>query len=342
MGRRRYKTSRRRMRRRSMRMSANLMVYKNPFSLATTNPKIPDGKCMLSAGQRLQVTRELVNDSVAPMEILLYPGLQNGLTAVGVDATGNGELALTGQLNSQTLRYSNHVRYDPTAGDTAIEQIGARVAAWRIVSQGVKLSLVNNFDENDGWWEAVRIQANNDSDHWTVASGIDGAGVTTYNRFTSIPDWTTLGIATRNLIEHPSYKSGKLRDIGKQRFQLKPHMLDHDFVRIGESVATGGYVGTTAAVYDKTDASGVELDRFIDENQDNSYDMLLIRIHGRPGAVSPTRILSHLVCNQEIMYSEDSPLARFHNVGKKEASFDSVKASHQRSVAAATPTSMQM
>lgn len=318
-------------------MSANLTVYKNPFSTATTNPKIPDGKCMLSAGQRLQATTELVNDTDAPMEILLYPGLTNGLSANSVVGTNNIHVPLTGNPNFQTMGYSNHAEFGVNQSNLTLEQTGPSIAAWRIVSQGVKLSLVNNFDENDGWWECVRVQAQRDPDHWTVIAGELGDGTA----YRTVPDWASLGFANRNLIEHPSYKSGKLRDIGKQRFQLKPHMLDHDFVRLAKDHPHSNAIDDALQLeYNKPVGDNTTLTDYINEVQDNSYDMIFIRIHGRPSASGPTRILSHLVCNQELMYGEDSPLARFHNVGTKEKAFDAAKTSLQRNVAASTPTSM--
>ncbi len=43
-------------------------------------------------------------------------------------------------------------------------------AKWRTVSQAAVLKLVNSTDENDGWWESVRLSEPLGENEWMVTT----------------------------------------------------------------------------------------------------------------------------------------------------------------------------
>jgi len=261
--------------------SSCLAVYNNPFSTATTNPKIPDGKVYSSAGVRLQAVQELVNDSSESMDILLFPGLSNGLI---VSSTSSG----TPAGDPYSIPYRDHGRISATAGQYG--QVSAPIHKWRLVSQALKVTLVNNSDENDGWFEAIRIQGSDDSGFGASTR----AGESPSTGFIGAGGASTMPANTStNLVEHPTYVTGKLRDIHRYMFHLMPQGNDHEF-----------------NIIPREPASSLE---FVKSQLDNeSFDMVFIRVHGRTGS-APTRLMLHVVSNQEVVYDEASFMTRYHS-----------------------------
>jgi len=270
-----------------------LAVYHNPFSTATTNPKIPDGKVYASTGVRLQSVTEFQNDATDTMDILLFPGLSNGVCL----QNGPG-------LGINHMPYRDHGRFST---DSQPVSVGAAIHKWRLVSQALKISLINNSDENDGWWEAIRVQGGPDS---AFSATLD---------VTTDPDTLFIGAGTStvfpavsatSLVEHPTYCTGKLRDIHRYMFHLMPQGNDHDFNIVPRT------------------PSALEFNSHQIDNE--AYDMIFIRVHGRTGA-QPTRLMLHCVSNQEIIYDEQSFMTRYHNNSPGNSQyFDRAKRSRQQ------------
>jgi hypothetical protein len=276
-------------------------VYFDPFSTATTNPKIPDGKCTLSAGQRFQTVSEYVtNSSEGTLEFTLFAGIQTGLTVFKSNLDIDPDATMTAEFKP----YNNHAALTaypgllPTDPVKIATDFGEKIAKWRCVSQALRLTLTNNSDENDGWFEAIRY-THTDDPLFYEPIGLPA----TFQSGNKYP--ITVAVQERefnnddgqtNMVEHPSYISGKLRDLHTYVFQLRAQNTDHPFREINKQY-----------FYPTNDK---ELnDDFIDK----SFDIIRIRIHGRPGSATPTRILAHVVCNQEIMYEAGSSMARFHS-----------------------------
>jgi hypothetical protein len=99
---------------------------------------------------------------------------------------------------------------------------------------------------------------------------------------------TELNAAVTNnntqMIDQPSYVTGKLKDIHKFVFQSRPDGLNHDFNSNTDTL-------------------------------DNGFDCVLIRITGRTVAgadTNVTKLMCHVVSNQEIVYKSTYALSRFH------------------------------
>lgn len=308
-----------------------LAVYVNPWSTATTNPKIPDGKCRLSTGLRLQAVREYLNDDNGEMEFIIFPGCACGLSANNKTVDGETEVAESYEGVADLL-YENHGTFTYLAEgewNTYTQEKTAAIAKWRLVSQAVRFTLINNADENDGWFEAIRFDLTNDYGKLNVKHNGQGAtpgaggsawvspgkgavgGNATGDTFDNIYD--NIG----NLVEHPSYISGKLRDIHRYQFQLRAIDSDHDFRNVDRQY----YIHNDARMGDSPPEAPVALESLSHEAKemkdalvDLSYDFIYVRIHGRPAAegVNPTRIMTHCVANQEIMYEQGSAFSRYH------------------------------
>lgn len=287
----------------STRLRQQLATYYNPFSTATTNPKIPDGKAYHSAGIRLQAVKEFVMSTGNTLDLLLFPGLSNGLIVAKQDPA-----------STRYMPYQSHGRF--VGNTTLMEQpVETTISSWRVVSQGLKITLTNNSDENDGWWEAIRVQPGFASSFGMVNPEGDGSfyiGTTADSADLPAVD------VDKQMVENPSYVTGKLRDIHKHLFCLAPQGKDHDFTKI-------------LARFSETDAEGYPT--AADLNFDFNFDCIYIRIHGRSGA-TPTRIMTHVVSNQEVIYDEGAQLTRYHSETEhNEAAFDRAK----RNVIMASP-----
>lgn len=255
----------------------HLAVYHNAFSTATTNPKIPDGKCYHSAGIRLQSVGEWTNDGNGQMDFLFFPGINNGIVAAQ---------CLPNPITGFHQPYSQHF----VLNSSNEQSPDAEVAKWRLVSQATKVNLVNNSDENDGWWEAIRVQLGGNL-------GPDGFGLVPIGTATKVIGATAannipgMNLGITQLVEHPTYCTGKLRDIHRHIFDLMPQGSDHEFRMMKFDMSTS-------------------VDLMVDQE---NYDAIFLRIHGRPGAATPTRVMIHQVSNQELLFQESATMSRFHS-----------------------------
>lgn len=246
----------------------NLSVYRNPWSTASSNPKIPDSKAFNSCGVRLQQSVELtLAGSVA--HILLFPGLNNGISLVGFSTP----------LDS-VAPYTNHGQVSAVDG---LQPAASTIHKWRLVSQGLKLLPLNTSDENDGWFEAVRIQPNDLSTFAPVTFPgsrlVLGSALSTQLPCVDI---------SKDFVRHPTYITGKLSNIDQFLFNLAPNGADHNFQVIPKLPS-------------------------IDSQVDNdNWDAIYIRIHGRTQPSVKTSLLCHVVSNQELIYDEESTMSRYH------------------------------
>jgi ribosomal protein L35 len=232
----------------------------DPFNTGISNLKLRDGKTQRSAGVRFRSTGEIKCDHAETTVIVLFPGHSNGL-CWRTNATFGTNTGTAG-IYTNSL-FNNHV--NTTTDRTNIKQL-------RIVSSGLKLNLVNNEEQNDGYWEAARIPI--DPVEFTCDA--------TTGR--CIPTFLTGSGFDIDLSNHTTYQSGRNKDLHKYLFKNNYHTVDHPF----------SYVT----------ASTPEI--MIDQ----AFDMVVIKIRGRSDSVNQTKLMFELVSNQEIVYNENTALAR--------------------------------
>jgi hypothetical protein len=308
--RRSYGMKRRRqpVRRKKTRQSAKgsgaleMAVVRNAFSNATNAPRIPDGSELMSTGQRFQAVQEFgMADGKSAMVFNLFGALGAGCHVQGAKGTA-------GALFDTTMFYKDHGTLTSTDTKNWAQTDGQAITKWRLVSQAIKLSLVNNSDENDGWWEAIRIPVDNDAGDWMqmVQTSADATGPKVL-----MPKREELAY---DFVNHPTYMSGKLKDIHKVVFQLNACGGRHAFTTMKTQFTLDNTDRFNAEWTFKEDTTDVTA--FVDQAMDMQYDRLVIRVNGRTGASGATgtgtRILAHVVSNQEVIYEPGSFATRFH------------------------------
>lgn len=258
--------------------TALMRIIRNPFALVQ-DARIPDGRAHLSLPVKLQaVAEDQIDSTDGKYYLLFFPGLNNALYV----HQGSGH---------KGLPVGAHVYTD---GQGAQQDTTGQVIQWRTVSAGLRISLINNATANEGWWEACRIALpKNDNSKYEYGLGVAGdlADRTAGQDFV-IPKPTSETNALPLLIKdvaslanHPSYCTGKLRDIDHVMFKLKATGDVHEFNNLNDGTSNN------------------DVGNFVDQG----FDAVFIKIHGVQGQ---TKLLINYVLNQEIVYDEGAELAR--------------------------------
>jgi hypothetical protein len=327
-----------------------MAVYKNPFSEATQAPKIPDGKTIVSIGLSKTATIPYTIKS-AQTNILLFGGLETCAVIWEPNETVGAD-----NFRYRVVILNDFKIFDNTTGATGgvinMEQNAASaIHRWRLVSGGMKVSLTNNAEENDGWWEAVRCGISPDATNWLLSRKTDNSGPPLCFPFDD------LSLEPEEMSALPSYVTGDLRDIKYTKFPLRPDGNEHDFIKLRNdflmdaSTFTPAYeeqagppptfTGSQVYRYNGSDdlyqvtlkgaQDELKAHDFVNQMADHGYDSILLRIHGRyseplatAGAIPPRNSQLRLTfkMNQELIFDERSINARFHTKSGKAKSFD--------------------
>lgn len=308
---------------------AEIGIINDPFARTTVTPKIPDGKAQLSAGERFQNLSQLdITGEVS--YVLLCPLF--GAAAIVLHAPGANAAAGAAPTTAVIRHGWKHgvwVEQDPAgAGNPAStlkqHEASGGVSHWRIVSQGCKLSLLNTEDNSDGWFEVVRLNVNTDVQYFrsVALQGDDNHGANNQldpglaqnNAFNAqlnnrycIPLLTPTGafdINMNDMISHPTYYAGKLKDIHLEKFILTSKKAEHDFIDVNDA-----YVGAGQGFQYSNEF-------WVRDNIDTAWDMVLIKINGR-AAAPQSKLLLHTIQNQEVKYKSNASLARFMTLSHK-------------------------
>lgn len=273
------------------------ITMSNPFNAIVLAPKIPDGLTYSSCGLRLQQAINITQGLADDMILIFYPGIEGGLYIYDQFSSFNND-------DGSDYTYNNHLNLGAQNPPTQIPSV--RVTQWRLVSQALRLTSVNNCEEADGWFEAIRVDTAKARDAasamWEIRDGsnvpvaksrLNNAGATTTTpRGANVQLWSGYQSIT-NFIEQPSYVTGKLKDLQKHVFQLRPQVREFEFTKL-------------------TQGPGAYADEFVDDN----FDTIVIKIHGRAPVNADdgggaTRIMAHWISNQEICYDENTQLSRY-------------------------------
>lgn len=258
--------------------AAQVALLTDPFSLVS-QPKLWDGKKASSSGIRLRTTGELTLSQTGPTYICLIPGHSTCLAFETDPSTEHYNTPFKGHMA------------------TAIDRSNVKLA--RIVSVGLRMTMINNSDQNEGYWEAARISIQ--PSDFTVDPF---SGALRYKMTEPVdPTQVGTGLAGSNpvpnitLSNHGTYQSGKLRDLENVQFKLNSVDNVHDFTPIFDPI---------------------NADMFLDQ----SHDMILIKLHGRQQNTGPTQLMYDAVSNQEVIYLEETTLARLMTMNMKVPHYD--------------------
>lgn len=287
-----------------------LSVYHDPFSRATKQPKIPDGKVTESLGFQTQAVGEMISNQNI-VHCLLYGGIDAGLMFLGDTVSA---AAYTGsQSHVVGFTGSNGVDWASVGIGGGVIDMLDDYSQWRLVSQGLKLALLNPVEQDDGWWEAVRVTeplATIDYILHTKDSSKDEGILGTV-----APQGLLDRFANKNLVNERSYATGLLRDIHKHAFNLHPQKDEHDFSQQTDKYTLEASDVTVVNATDVVASLGIgrkNVQGLIEQVIDTSHDFLYIRIHGRTDNASRSRLHYNVVANQEIQFGIDEKESRYH------------------------------
>lgn len=313
-----------------------LHVFHDPFSGATAQPKIPDGKTAGSLGISTQSVREFVNkeDTDDVMHMILYAGQNSGLCVFNGEFPNNSATTPVPQTFYQmgfTDMGGPNWTNLPTGSsgtDTAKYNVDSteNYALWRVVSAGLQLKLLNAQEEDDGWFEACRVIREVNPAEYSLCckngsldKGVDG---------TIAPQTALLSLRDQEIVNDPSYCTGLLRDLSHVQFQLnsKMDLFDWTSKRESQRLQGGGTSGTslrdfsipdddnkTCAFRPNSSNAAEVIDNYIDEH----YDMIYIRLHCRNNGSAVagengSRLHTNLVSNQEVYFETSERDNRYH------------------------------
>lgn len=232
----------------------------DPFDQTFPQPKLLDGSVTRSSGLKFRATGNITLDAAGGNNlIVMFPGLGNGFCWA---STSN---AIT----------NTHTAYPTHLGTTADR---ANVRKTRLVSQGLRLSLLNSSDDNEGYWEAIRVPVE--------GLNIRDISAPTGEDYMLYPSGTPDGWT--NFANYNTFQTGRLRDLHRFLFKLNSTAPDHPFTEVLPS-------GTTPTV---------------DNCWDKGFDMIIIRLVGRIDAVTPTMLQYDFISNHEVVYKDNTVMAR--------------------------------
>lgn len=338
--------------------------FLNPFE-RTGGAKIMDGAAIESLPLSHKVVKEVKVNKDSVTDIILFPGLHCGMMTedtnqlptyfdFATDSSMGGKIYFDDLTDGDDNKDSVRAQFDHTGG----------IAKWRTVSQALKLTLLNTDDTNDGWFESVRVPYKARMNDWQIrfpvadgSRGISpGSRVDMTDGVFSPKTFFTQALDNLNLPESESYNAGSLKDLHKYQWNLLPVASDVGFQNMEQyyagSMADASDLGFPTALRNAilqdfesnqpsgsfVDGDSVNIDLvdgrvaakavyqdFVDQN----HDFIYIRIHGGSGqegaATTGSKILAELAVNQEVVYANDSILAKHMTSNKT-----SDEAAHKR------------
>lgn len=301
-----------------------LHMLHNPFSSATSQPKLPDGKVSKSLGFTTQSVEEVTGTGL--VEMLIYPGINSMVLFKDNDPAshlGNRGWFIPSFTGSNVVDWN---AADLVGATTAAFNVRSadNYAMWRMVSAGVQMKLLNPVDQDDGWWEACRVTAELDNNEWMLATVNDQTDVLNNGTLAPVNQLYT-GINLANIVNEPSYSTGLLRDLHRVQFELHTQKDFHDFIHMRDNIniPTEALNSVTNIDYVATFNSGFDdpmelVNQFTDQNM----DMIYIRLHCN--TVNGSRFHMNQVMNQEIVFDPSERESRFmtrcHSIGQGAAS----------------------
>jgi hypothetical protein len=332
----------------------HLAVYRNPFEQTTKQPQIPDGKAVESTGICIKNMVKVIIPTTG-CDLVLFPGLMGHLLVAGegtvVDgfpANPDGNFVCNGTDITKFL--TQEVLWtQPTEKLEVRGQGGAdAIHKWRCVSAGMHIQLLNNADQNEGYFEACRVGTPSDASDYAISYGEKN----TANAIPRVSPIFLTDITTGEMINLPSHVDDTLRNVGRWVFALRPGGNDHDFIPMRQAFDFNGASNTgvknlttlpTGKITFTQEGDGAlrftndvnETHDFIKTMVDPAYDSVLVKIHPRDASKGSTIIKVTTIMNVELIYDERSLNARFHSKGPYTKSFDATRKGRQNASSAA-------
>lgn len=182
------------------------------------------------------------------------------------------------------------------------------VEKWRVTSQGMRLQFLNTSEQNDGWFAAFRL-----STKFNVEESSLRRGTTAQQSWLGPhPTFMTRIFDAQNSSHfRSSYFVDSLKNLGQHYFRLNPYAEEHPFKDIPDSFSIAGTANFDPinVAWDPGNADTRSYQPLLDSVYDNTYDLIAVVI--RAGA-NDAHVLIDAIQNLEVVYSNESSLARFH------------------------------
>lgn len=305
-----------------------LHMFHDPFADTTSQPKIPDGKVTESLGVTFSYVGEAslnIAHTTDVMHMILFPGLSvNLIYEDGQTHLGAREYALPFTTGAPVADWSS---FTTSGSDGQVASGDDDVAQWRTVSSGVQLKLLNSVEEDDGWWEAVRLVKEHKNTDWRLTTGDDSTNRVLRGAIAPAGLLNDTVLRNRSMANDPSYSTGLLRDLHRVQFELHGKKDHHDFTQGRHNVHIPSQA--TFAVDTLVDFETIFNDGHdepvdaINTYVDSGMDMIYIRLHCR-SAVSPSRFHVRSMNNLELRFDQSAREHRYqtkcHNIGVDDVS----------------------
>lgn len=280
-------------------------------------PKIPDGTSVPSLGRKYVATKEIQTNQDGVTTIVLYPGFSACAFAYNAFPELNAERVFNYQAYTSPLLNA----FSDAVGKITIQQADDKVVKWRGVSFGLRVMVTNSSEQNDGWWEAINVPCPESCNEYYVRKQVDDLRVEnalTPATVVAFPIQSHIG----NLAEHPTYRTGKLRNIHNTLFQCQTTSNVHPHVDMVESyvwnydqtVVEQGYPVKMGAAIGRINTGDAQNNLACNQLFDRNFGCLILRLHGRKAAgdgTGSTRFAVTTYANVEQTYDESSKLAIF-------------------------------
>lgn len=312
----------------STEIEGQLSAFHDPFSRLTRHPKIPDGTTAWSFGQTGSVVDEITNDSsYTEMHMIIFPGVNANFAVLNSQLPADWEIPdrkvyCPGFDRSGGVAVYN-LANEPSTDVNATIGNKEEAAKWRLVSTGVQLKLLNTVEENDGWWEAIRLHEQADFKHMSLGTILDESSLLGASTGLVRPHLSLFNElkSFKNLQDIPSYSTGMLKDLHLVQFQLNGSLYkerwhsSHEYIILHKDTGFGtdheiGLDGIS------DDLEQGKLSHLLETTIDSNYDMIYLRLHCRLNSTTVessngSRFLVNAVQNKELIYDRDSDQARY-------------------------------
>lgn len=313
--------------------NADLTVMKAPFSNVTQHPKIPDGGATHSLSRRMRNVSQITNIAgKLEMYVILHPSMGIGVSVIN-------DVNQIGTDNLTYLGYPQHdVGLDINTWSGAPGRYNAQnasdISKWRIVSQAMRLELMNSAEEDDGWYEAIRINNKNDLvDHWALTDTGNGTTLTEVSlgikKGTVFRDY----LDSLTFCEQKGYKTGLLKDLKHKEFKLNPtrneicfkDLLEEYFVNTGGAGVGDADIALNQGIFRIPDGNCANIYNAL---MDDQHDMIILKLHCRAntgsGNTNGSRFLIDVISNQEFCYHPDTRYSHLQTENKRHKNVDNV------------------
>ncbi len=265
-------------------VARQMACIKYPHTGLTSTPKIPDGSQIFSIGTKIhQFNSYTLNDIENTVYVIMTPASHLCCSVLSSTEIVNywDDSGPHYDIGTATeVAGTNPLQFRTECAQNALHKM-------RIVSQGLKIRLTNNDNNNQGTWSAMRTPTPDGAIWWdnlvSQKAGIPATSNAGWQLNTIAPariGWE--GILNSTYANSPTFASGTLQDIGKQYFMLNDMSEGaHEFNNIFQSIASVSdkqAYQSVNGVWPTTQAQ--ENNVFPDMMLDKAYDSIVIKIQG--------------------------------------------------------------